>query len=641
MYDEKTMKSKKKKISGIISFRLIIAVFAAFVVTSLVTYSVLFQNCVKRANDLLSLACTLAKADMEEGIFYYLGEDVALKELEDYLTQGEEAVADYLKDNEYTYFAHKDGTIFLAGDDAFLGKSIMDIQYAPAFIDDLYDQLEEEPDFTESPVPVKTLDGKCDLTYFYAIDPSYPDVVLAAAFSEEDFNYDISKKSVNRFIGQTGYTILVDSDGTILNPYASWDIQGDQFPAPDILEMYDKGTGGKIEDEPFEITVGSVVINDNDRLLYDRAVLWGTDYFLCMTRFYGTYIISLLPAKEALSQANTTIRDIVIMDIIVFTVLFIILIRLVKLTVVDKIKKVNTSLDRIAGGDLEGSVEVRDSLEFDVLSNDINTTVDKLKEYIAEAAARIDADLAIAKEIQTSSLPNTFPPFPGRKEFELFATMEAAKEVGGDFYDFYMLDDNTLGFLIADVSGKSIPGAMFMMRGKSVIKSLAESGLSPNEVFTRANEKLCEGNDADMFITAWLGYLDLRSGRVKVANAGHNPPVLIHGSKAEYVKTEPNLMLAIMEGLVYKEETLQLQEGDILYLYTDGVTEAMDANEDQYGEDRLKELLSFGDDHPEPSGVNGIAGTVCEMVKADIERFTKGAEQSDDITMLCIRYCSI
>jgi serine phosphatase RsbU (regulator of sigma subunit) len=145
---------------------------------------------------------------------------------------------------------------------------------------------------------------------------------------------------------------------------------------------------------------------------------------------------------------------------------------------------------------------VRDTFEFDALSTDINSTVDRLKEYISEAAARYDAELAVAKEIQTSALPNIFPPFPDRYEFELFAGMEAAKEVGGDFYDFYMIGQDTLGFLIADVSGKSIPGAMFMMRGKSVIKSLAESGMPPAEVFSAANEKLCEGNEAELFITA-------------------------------------------------------------------------------------------------------------------------------------------
>ena len=252
--------------------------------------------------------------------------------------------------------------------------------------------------------------------------------------------------------------------------------------------------------------------------------------------------------------------------------------------------------------------------------------------------ARIEADLSVAKSIQISALPCTFPPFPDRKDFELFASMNAAKEVGGDFYDFYMLEQDTLGFLIADVSGKGIPAAMFMMTGKTTIKSQAENKKSPAEVFTVANEKLCEGNDAELFITAWLGFLDLKTGMVHVANAGHNPPVLIREGKAEYVILKTGLMLAGMDGMVYKEQTLQLKKGDILYLYTDGVTEAMDMDENQYGEDRLINLLSFGDDYPEPLDDNGIAGAVCKLVKEDIDDFVQGAEQSDDITMLCIRF---
>ena len=281
---------------------------------------------------------------------------------------------------------------------------------------------------------------------------------------------------------------------------------------------------------------------------------------------------------------------------------------------------------------------MRDTYEFDTLSTDINETVDKLKGYIAEAAARIDADLAIAKAIQTSVLPSVFPPYPDRKEFELFASMHAAKEVGGDFYDFFLLGEDTLGFLIADVSGKSIPGAMFMMTGRTIIKSLAESGLSPAEVFTVANEKLCEGNDAELFITAWMGYLDLKTGLVRVANAGHNPPVLVRDGKAEFVNLKPGFVLAGMDGMIYKEQTLQLQKGDVLYLYTDGVTEAIDSGENQYGEERLLKLLSFGEKYPSPAAENGVAGAVCEMVSTDLQNFVNGAEQSDDITMLCIKY---
>ena len=280
---------------------------------------------------------------------------------------------------------------------------------------------------------------------------------------------------------------------------------------------------------------------------------------------------------------------------------------------------------------------------FYVIIMNINATNEAIeaKDLAAQMAAteaRIEADLSIAQSIQTSALPSIFPPFPERKEFELFASMNAAKEVGGDFYDFYMLGQDTLGFLIADVSDKGIPAAMFMMTGKTIIKSLAEGGMPPAEVFTTANEKLCEGNDVELFITAWMGYLDLKTGEVHVANAGHNPPVLIRDGKAEYVILKPGLMLAGMDGMIYKEQTMQLEKGDILFLYTDGVTEAMDADENQYGEDRLLELLSFGDNYPAPSGDNGIAGAVCEMVAADIERFVQGAEQSDDITMLCVRF---
>jgi len=280
---------------------------------------------------------------------------------------------------------------------------------------------------------------------------------------------------------------------------------------------------------------------------------------------------------------------------------------------------------------------------FYIIIKNINATNEAIeaKDLAAEMARTEvlrEADLNIAKNIQSSALPSVFPPFPEHKEFELFASMNAAKEVGGDFYDFYMLNDHTLGFLIADVSGKSIPGAMFMMTAKSTIKNLAENGMPPAEVFTRANEKLCEGNEAEMFVTAWMGYLDLSTGLMRVANAGHNPPVLIRSGKAEYVIFKPGLMLAGMDGIRYKEQTLQLQKGDMLYLYTDGVTEAMDKDEEQYGEDRLIKLLSFGENYPTPSEENGIAEPVCDAVIADVHKFTNGAEQSDDITMLCVRY---
>ena len=293
----------------------------------------------------------------------------------------------------------------------------------------------------------------------------------------------------------------------------------------------------------------------------------------------------------------------------------------------------NSSLSKITDGDLDEVVDVRSNAEFSDMSDDINSTVSTLKQYIAAAAARIDEELAFAKSIQESALPSVFPPYPDRKEFSVFATMDTAKEVGGDFYDFYFLDETRLAFLIADVSGKGIPAAMFMMTSKTVLRDYAERGDSPCDVFKNANTKLCEGNESEMFLTAWMGFLEMDTGLVHFVNAGHNPPVLIHGGKAAFIKQKANLMLAVMEGMRYREQTLQLEPGDILYLYTDGVTEASAHDESRFGNDRLLELLSddFG------TG-DEACRRICKVVRESIDEFAKGEQQFDDITQVCLYY---
>jgi len=208
--------------------------------------------------------------------------------------------------------------------------------------------------------------------------------------------------------------------------------------------------------------------------------------------------------------------------------------------------------------------------------------------------------------------------------------MDTAKEVGGDFYDFYLLGEDKLAFLVADVSGKGIPAAMFMMTSKTLLKDFAEGGMEVNEVFTRANAKLCEGNEAGMFVTAWMGVLDLKTGLLTYANAGHNPPLLRHkGGDFEYLRTRPNFILAGMDGVRYKKHELQLRPGDEIYLYTDGVTEAQNLQQELFGEDRLL------------AGLNGCKGlpvdAICKKIKADVDAFAGDADQFDDITMLCVK----
>ena len=343
----------------------------------------------------------------------------------------------------------------------------------------------------------------------------------------------------------------------------------------------------------------------------------------------GYTIVAVMPQSEAALSRNVAVSVTTAMQIVVFAALFIMIFFLVRRLVVNNIYKINHSLSSITDGNLDTVVDVRSHAEFDALSNDINSTVDTLKRYIADAAARVDAELAFAKAIQHSALPSVFPPYPNRTEFDIRATMHTAKEVGGDFYDFYFVDEDTLAFMVADVSGKGIPAAMFMMTAKTLLKSYAESGMSVEQVFTTANEKLCENNDAGMFVTAWMGFLNVKTGLVTYANAGHNPPLVRHKNGGfTYLKSRPGFVLAGMEGIRYRKNQLQLEPGDVIYLYTDGVTEATDAGNQLYGEKRLLQIL---DSHPDPQ-------TICEAVKADVDTFVGDAPQFDDITMLSLIY---
>ena len=256
---------------------------------------------------------------------------------------------------------------------------------------------------------------------------------------------------------------------------------------------------------------------------------------------------------------------------------------------------------------------------------------DTLKRYISEAEERIDAELALAKAIQHSVLPSVGSTYSERTEFDIWATMHTAKEVGGDFYDFYFVNDETLAIVVADVSGKGIPAAMFMMTAKAVLKNYAESGMSVEEVFTHANQKLCEGNEAGMFVTAWMGFVNIKTGVVQYANAGHNPPLIKKSNGSiSYMKSRPGFVLAGMEDIFYRKNTFELEPGDILYLYTDGVTEATNSENELYGEEYLQAVINQCD--------HGDAKTICETVKRSVDSFVKDAPQFDDITMVCLIY---
>lgn len=449
------------------------------------------------------------------------------------------------------------------------------------------------------------------------ISRKYAGVVLSGggfvqvAYDAERFQKDIDDVVIgvtrNRHIGESGALIIVGEDWNIVS-----DRHGNEGRNLNVTGIYiDRST--MPENKTFE------------------AVVYGKQAFCSYIFSEGYYIVAVMPLEEAMFSRDISVYITVFMEFVVFGMLFIVVYFLIKKLVVDNMVKINKSLAMITGGNLDTVVNVRTNEEFASLSDDINSTVVTLKHYIAEAAARIDRELEFARSIQHSAIPTVFPPYPGHGEFDIYATMDTAKEVGGDFYDFYFVGENRLGFLIADVSGKGIPAAMFMMTAKTIIKGYAESGKPVDEVFTTANEKLCESNDAGMFVTAWMGVLDTVTGKVEFANAGHNPPLVRHaGGGFEYLRSKPCFILAGMDGIKYRKNEFTLAPGDEIYLYTDGVTEATDSENNLYGEERLLALLnSMGD----------LSGEeICRAVKADIDAFVGDAPQFDDITMLYLKY---
>ena len=264
------------------------------------------------------------------------------------------------------------------------------------------------------------------------------------------------------------------------------------------------------------------------------------------------------------------------------------------------------------------------------MESDLNLHIENLKNVTAEKE-RIGAELNVATHIQKSMLPRIFPAFPEREEFDVYATMDPAKEVGGDFYDFFMVDERHLAIVMADVSGKGVPAALFMVIGKTLIKDHTQPGRDLGEVFTEVNDLLCESNSEALFITAFEGVLDLVTGEFRFVNAGHEMPFLCPaGGDFEARRIKPGFVLAGMEGMRYTAGTMTLGLGDKIFQYTDGVTEATNANQELYGMERLTAVLNTVKDKS--------PNEILPAVKEDIDRFVGQAPQFDDITMLCLEY---
>ena len=394
-----------------------------------------------------------------------------------------------------------------------------------------------------------------------------------------------------------------------------------------IIEAQHLADINRIKEDTRIGTNGTLYITEKPDLPADYKEVTRNGNSIQLSIAFGKYLLTAeLPEEEMYVSRDSVLKVLIIGNLILFGVIFILVSRLLQKVVINGIYSVNDSLNEITGGNLEKQVSVSTTAEFCTLSNGINATVSALKKAIENEAKRLDAELEMGRMIQTSILPVDFT---DNERYQLHAGMFTAREVGGDFYDFFAIDKDHLAILIADVSGKGITAALYMMTAKTLLKELLQKH-PVAEAFDLANQELCKNNKAHMFLTAFAGVIDLNTGIMTCVNAGHNPPVFIHADgTAHYLKIKHCLVLSASRKARYTAVDLQFKKDDKIILYTDGVTEAMNCSKQLFGEERLLQTLSANNASPQE---------IVALIRTEVSKFAGEEPQSDDITLLVMRY---
>lgn len=445
---------------------------------------------------------------------------------------------------------------------------------------------------------------------------------------------DVSLKRLTDIVSsiqvlKTGYGFLLSRNGTFL-----------AHPRQDLIMNESLFSLAEDRNSPEIRKIGRSMVRGESGFIPYHAVS-GVDSWMYYAPLpsVGWTLGVIFPKDELFADIRALTFAMAGMGLAGFLLLALVIV-LIARTITTPIRALADATTRIAEGDFTAPLpRVSSKDEVGALTRDFRIMRDSLTEHIRQltettaARERMESELKIAHDIQMSILPKTFPPFPSRDEFDLYATIAPAREVGGDFYDFFQLDEDRLCFVIGDVSGKGVPAALFMAVTKTLIKSFArdKQDVSPEAILVHVNEELAADNDACMFVTLFCGILHTVTGEVHYANAGHNPPLLVRrDGTVSWLPKAKALMAGPMPGITYSLERLVLEPGESLFLYTDGVTEAMNQAEELYSEQRLETELSSFAGQPIRRGI--------ESVLSSIRRFADGAEQSDDITMMAVRY---
>lgn len=422
----------------------------------------------------------------------------------------------------------------------------------------------------------------------YIADPDTEDVRLPGDWES------ISEKEINTFLNWNGYGMLYDIDHT--------DAYG------------------------WMCTAGVPIRGEDGQILY--------------------YVLADITTENIWAGMNEYVLQITIVLVAMIAILIILILNNTKKTLVDPLNQIAAAAEAYAEDKRNGVHETEHFAKLNIRTGDeienLNLTMADMEKEMADYIAniqtitaekeRIGTELSVATRIQAAMLPHIFPAFPDRPEFDVYAVMDPAKEVGGDFYDYFLIDNDHLCLVMADVSGKGVPAALFMMASKIILANYAKMGKSPSEILTIANEAICANNKEEMFVTVWIGIFEISTGKLIASNAGHEYPILKQGDEFGIYKDRHGMVIGYESGMKYTNYEITLKPGDKIFLYTDGVPEATDHDEKLFGMDRLVSALNKAPD--------GNPEAVIKNVRESVDEFVNEAEQFDDLTMLCFEYRS-
>ncbi len=457
---------------------------------------------------------------------------------------------------------------------------------------------------------------------------------------------ELNRSMVNDGIVIPSEAILIDGKGKYI---AGRDIDPSLDNLGNIFDENDRSVLHFAGEEILANDSGVATVGEGDDARYIAySTIDSTGWKLCIISPASSVLRPAEVIKESIEEntdsvVNTVMKGImmVIQSCLVLTAVILLVVTLftgkVSRRISDPLKRLERDVENISGGNLDIRTEVATNDEIGSLARSFNNMTDSLQKYIEDLKEvtakeeRIAGELSVATNIQASMLPNNFENFSPHSEFSLFAHMTPAKEVGGDFYDFFLVDDDHLALVMADVSGKGVPAALFMVISKTLIKNRAQMGGSPAEVLAYANDNLCEGNDAELFVTVWLAIIEISTGKGIAANAGHeHPAIKRRDGKFEFVKYRHSPAVATMEGIKFREHEFEINPGDTLFVYTDGVPEATNAGNELFGPERLIDALN-----KEP---DAAPEELLDNVNEALNDFVKDAPQFDDTTMMAIKW---